>query len=324
MEMRTLGNSGIEVSEISLGCWAIGGPSWRDGNPVGWSGADDAASLAGLRRAHELGVNHLDTADVYGDGHSEELIGRFLREVSRDRVVVASKVGWFKGTAPHPMQPLHVRQQLEQSLQNLGTDYLDIYYFHNADFGPGDLYLQESADLLRTFQAEGKVRAIGQSAYSYADFQRVCPLVRPSVLQFSYSALGSDFDKPASDLFGWAERAGYGLVMFSPLAQGLLLDKFDPEEPPQFGEGDVRAGNERFSPEYLRRLRQQLGPIKQRFGAAVPDLARVALQYALARSARSCVIPGFKNAGQVEINVSAAGKPLSPEEVAFVRQQLQE
>ena len=323
MRTRVLGSAGVTVSEVGLGCWAIGGPSWRGGDPVGWSGADDERSLAGLRRAYELGVTHLDTADVYGDGHSERLIGRFLAEVPRERVVVGTKVGWFKGTAPHPMDPLHIRHQLEQSLANLGTDYVDVYYLHNADFGPGDRYLDGAAELLRTFQREGKIRAIGQSAYSFADFQRVCPVVRPGVVQFGYSALGSAFDDPETDVFGWAEGQGYGMVLFSPLAQGLLLDKFDPANPPRFGEGDIRAGGAKFATENLARLRGQLAPIKDRFGANTRDLARVALQVALARSPNACVIPGFKNPAQVEINLAGAGNPLTANDVGFVRRQLQ-
>jgi len=320
---RVLGASGITVSEVGLGCWAIGGPSWRDGEPVGWSGADDEQSLAGLRRAVELGVTHLDTADVYGDGHSERLIGRLLREIPRDQVVVASKVGWFKGTAPAFMDPLHIRHQLEQTLANLGVDELDIYYLHHADFGPDDRYLEPAAELMRTVQREGKIRAIGQSAYSFADFQRVCPVVRPSVVQFSYSALGSDYDHPDTDLFAWAEGQGYGIVLFSPLAQGLLLDKFDPANPHRFGEGDIRAAGDRFTAENLTRLRERLAPIKARFGATPRDLARVALQVALARSPNACVIPGFKTPAQVEINLAGAGQPLTAADVAFVRRHLQ-
>ena len=322
MRTRVLGASGITVSEVGLGCWAIGGPSWRGGEPVGWSGADDEQSLAGLRRAVELGVTYLDTADVYGDGHSESLIGRLLTEIPREHVVIGSKVGWFKGTAPHPMEPLHVRHQLEQSLANLGTDHLDIFYFHHADFGPDDRYLEPAAEAMRGFQREGKVRAIGQSAYGFADFQRVCPVVRPSVVQFGYSALGSAFDDPETDIFGWAEGQGYGMVLFSPLAQGLLLDKFDPENPPRFGEGDIRASGTTFDRENLASLRKRLAPIKARFGSTPRDLARVALQYALGQSANACVIPGFKNPAQVEINVAGAGSPLSKDDLDFVRRQL--
>ena len=321
MNTRILGRSGLKVSEIGLGCWAIGGPSWRDGNPVGWSGNDDAQSLAGLHRAFELGINHFDSADVYGDGHSERVLSRFLREVPREEVVIASKVGWFRGTAPNAMQPLHIRHQLEQSLQNLGTDYLDLHYFHNTNFGPDDQFLAPAAELMRDMQKEGKIRVIGQSAYSVGDFKRVCPVTQPDVLQFNYSAPGNDFDGNSSetDFFAWAEQQNLGLVLFGPLKQGLLLDKFDPNNPPQRGEGDIRAGNGGFSREGLLEWREKLAPIKARFGASVEDLTRVALQFALKRSPLACAIPGFKNAAQVEINAAASQKPLSDEDFAFVK-----
>lgn len=323
MEYRTLGRSGLKVSDVSLGCWAIGGPSWRDGNPVGWSGNNDADSLAGLHRAYELGINHLDTADVYGDGHSERMIGRFLKEVPRDKMIIASKVGWFRGTAPNAMQPAHIRHQLEQSLINLGTDYIDLHYFHNTNFGKDDQYLGEAAETMRQLQTEGKVRVIGQSAYGYHDFLRVCPVTRPDVLQFGYSALGSGFDKPDTNLFGWAESQNLGMVLFGPLAQGLLLDKFDPNNPPKFEGGDIRAGNKGYTTERLLDMRRRLQPLKERFGSSVQDLVRVALQYALAQSPAVCVIPGFKNAPQVDSNAFASGKPLTAEDVVFIRQTLQ-
>ncbi|QHT61407.1 aldo/keto reductase [Paenibacillus lycopersici] len=323
MEYRVLGRSGLRVSEVSLGCWAIGGPSWRDGEAVGWSGNDDNASLAGLKRAFELGINHFDTADVYGDGHSERVIGRFLKEVPRDQVVIASKVGWFRGTAPNAMQPIHIRHQLEQSLMNLGTDYLDLHFFHNTNFGPDDLYLEEAADTMRQLQKEGKVRVIGQSGYGYRDFMRVCPVTRPDVLQFHYNAFGNEFDKPDTNLFRWADEQNIGMVLFGPLAQGLLLDKFDPENPPQFGDGDIRASNSSYTKERLLEIRRRLTPIKERFGTDVQDLVRVAIQYALAQSPNACVIPGFKNAKQVESNAQSAGKPLSAEDAAFIRSVIQ-
>jgi len=321
MEYRTLGKSGLKVSTISLGCWAIGGPSWRDGGAVGWSGNNDDDSVAGLHRAYEVGVNHLDTADVYGDGHSERIIGKFLKDVPRDKMIIASKVGWFRGTAPSAMQPAHVRHQLEQSLINLGTDYIDLHYFHNTNFGPNDQYLEEAADTMRRLQTEGKVRVIGQSAYGYGDFLRVCPITRPDVLQFGYSAFGSGFDKPETNIFRWAEGQNLGMVLFGPLAQGLLLDKFDPEDPPKFGEGDIRGSG--HSRERLLDLRRRLQPLKDRFGSEVQDLVRVALQYALAQSPLACVIPGFKNARQVDSNAQASAPPLTADEVAFVKQTLQ-
>jgi myo-inositol catabolism protein IolS len=323
MEYRILGRSGLKVSEVSLGCWAIGGPSWRDGNAVGWTGNDDKESLAGLHRAYELGINHLDTADVYGDGHSERVIGKFLYDIPRDQMIVASKVGWFRGTAPNAMQPIHIRHQLEQTLMNLGTDYIDLYYFHNTNFGPDDRYLEEAAEMMRQLQQEGKVRVIGQSGYSYADFMRVCPITRPDVLQFPYSAFGNEFDQLGTNLFRWADEHNIGMVLFGPLAQGLLLDKFDPENPPQFGDGDIRATNPSFSRERLLDIRRKLQPIKDRFGSEVHDLLRIAIQFPLAQSSQACVIPGFKNARQVESNAQGACKPLNEDEEAFIKQILQ-
>jgi aryl-alcohol dehydrogenase-like predicted oxidoreductase len=238
--------------------------------------------------------------------------------IPREGVIVASKVGWSKGTAPNAMQPVHIRHQLEQTLTNLGTDYLDIYYFHNTNFGPNDQYLEEAAETMRQLQKEGKVRVIGQSAYSYADFMRVCPVTRPDVLQFHYNAFGNQFDLPDTNLFRWAAEHNLGMVLFGPLAQGLLLDKFDPNHPPQFGDGDIRANNQAYTKERLLEIRRKLQPNKELFGHEVQDLVRVAI-YALAQSPNTCIIPGFKNARQVESNAAAAGQPLSAEEVTLIR-----
>ena len=320
---RTLGRSGLEVSEIGLGCWAIGGASWRNGSPVGWSGNNDEESIAGLRRGVALGINHFDTADVYGDGHSERLLAQLLQMVERERLVIASKVGWFKSTAPHPYHPLHIRQQLEMTLSNLGTDYVDIYYLHNAYFGQDDAYLAAAAETVHRLRDEGKVRFIGQSAYSYAEFVRVCPTTQPDIIQFNYHALGTPFDAPDADIVGWAEEQNLGMVMFGPLAQGVLLDKFDPDNPPRFGEGDIRAGQPVFGRARLHDIHARLARIKARFGDEPEDLVRVAEQYCLAQSANAVIIPGFKNPKQVEMNLSAAGKPLSAEDVAFIRETLQ-
>jgi aryl-alcohol dehydrogenase-like predicted oxidoreductase len=220
------------------------------------------------------------------------------------------------------MQPVHVRHQLEQSLVNLGTDYIDLHFFHNTNFGPEDRYLEEAADTMRQFQKEGKVRVIGQSAYSYPDFMRVCPVTRPDVLQFHYNAFGNTFDKPGTDLFAWADGQDLGMVLFGPLAQGILLDKFDPDNPPQFGEGDIRRGNTGFTREHLLEMRRRLQPLKERFGGSVSDLVRAALQFALAQSKHACVIPGFKNVRQVESNAAAAGRPLTKEDVEFIKSAL--
>ncbi len=321
MNYRLLGKTGLKVSEISLGCWAIGGPNFSYGESVGWHGADDQQSLAGLHRAFELGINHFDTADVYGNGHSERLVGKFLQDVPRDQVIIATKVGWFDGCAPHRMYSMQIRHQFEMSLDNLGTDYVDIYYFHNADFGENDQYLTQAVELVHRFQQEGKIRFIGQSAYAYSDFVRVAPVVQPDVFQFQYHALQHQWDNPASDLFRWAAAQNLGLIIFGPLAQGALLDKYSPANPPKFEPGDNRVRNYWLSKEGLQKLQPALLKLKSRFGSSTTDLVRMALQYALSRSKNAIVIPGFKNPRQVEIN-AAADKPLSIQDVQFIRETL--
>jgi len=322
MQYRTLGKTGLEVSEISLGCWTIGGLSFVRDLSAGWQGADDEESLAGMRRGYEVGVNHFDTADVYGNGHSERLVGRFLEDVPRDEVIVATKVGWLEGSAPHRLHPLKIRQQFETSLYNLGTDHVDIYYFHNTDFGPADAHLDDAAELVHRFRDEGKIRFIGQSGYEYEDFLRVYDRVRPDVLQFRYNALFTKWDDPETDLFAWADAKNLGMVLFGPLAQGALLGKYTAADPPAFEPGDNRARNEWLTPGGLAGLDPAMKKIAERFGKATPDLARMALQYCLHRSPNAVVIPGFRNPGQVGVNVAAAGKPLSGEDIRFIRETL--
>jgi myo-inositol catabolism protein IolS len=317
---RILGKCGLKVSEISLGCWAIGGPSFSDeGIANGWTGNDDRESLKALHRAYDLGINHWDTADVYGRGHSERLIGQVLKDgVKREDIILATKVGWFKGTAAHPFEALHIRHQLEQSLKNLRTDYLDIFYLHNTFFGDNDIYLHQAAEEVHRLKQEGKVRVIGQSAYSFDHFIRVIPVVQAEVLQLPYNAMKSPFDSPETNIFKWADDRNIGIVMFGTYAKGLLLDKYDPQNPPQFERGDIRNNYDDFKADFIKKLKPALEKVKHHFGGDIQILARVFNQYALSHSLHAVVIPGFKNSRQVEMNASTMGKPLSSHDKDFI------
>jgi aryl-alcohol dehydrogenase-like predicted oxidoreductase len=321
MEYRRLGKTDIEVSEISFGCWTMGGPNWANGRPNGWAEVDEEEIIAGLKAGLDAGVNHFDNADVYGNGRAERMLRRCLDRlgVRSTDVVIATKVGWFKGTAEHGYEPAHIRHQCEQSLLNLGREYLDLYYFHHADFGENDRYLDDAVEVMDSLIAQGKVRFKGQSAYRADDFERVVPKVRPHVLQTSANALGDEFIRPGTRLQRLMENEGLSLVAFSPLAQGLLLDKFDPDNPPQFEPGDHRRGSERFSAESLRALKPKLAKLKARFGSTTEDLAAMALNFVLAHPNVACAIPGFRNERQARSNLSAAGRKLSQEEVEFIR-----
>ena len=316
---RRLGRTNPEVSRISLGCWTLGGANWSQGQPVGWGELDSGEAKKAVERGLEMGCNHFDTADVYGNGRSEQMLGKVLGPRRKD-VVVATKVGWFQGTAVHAYHPLHIRHQIEQSLENLKTDYVDIYYFHHGDFGPDDCYLDDAVEAMRRLREEGKVRFIGQSAYTVQDFQRLIPIVEPDVVQSRAHIMDIRMIEPSSPVAGLIAERDLGFVAFSPMAQGLLLDKFRPENPPQFAEGDNRGRSRWFEFEFLSRLAPKLDRLKERFGPGIDELIRVSLQYLLAYQAVSCVIPGFRSIRQVEMDLSAAGKPLSGEDVGWIRE----
>ncbi|MFH1213862.1 MAG: aldo/keto reductase, partial [Candidatus Neomarinimicrobiota bacterium] len=143
MQYRQIGNSDLKVSEISLGCWTLGGLNWVNGTPNGWANVDENEAITAINYAIDKGVNHFDNADVYGNGRAERLLAKALGARNKD-VIIATKVGWFPGTARHAYEPQHIRHQLEQSLVNLKRDFVDIYYFHNADFGRDDAYLDDA------------------------------------------------------------------------------------------------------------------------------------------------------------------------------------
>ncbi len=324
MRYRTIGATDVAVSEISFGCWTMGGPNWISGKPIGWGEINEDEIIAGIKAGLDAGVNHFDNADAYGNGRAERLLAQALQQLGVDsrRLVLATKVGHFRGTAEHAYEPLHIRRQCEQSLINLRRDYLDIYYFHHGDFGPGDRYLAGAVEEMARLVKEGKVRLVGLSAYSEEDFVRLVPVIRPQVLQSWAHALDDHFTREGSRVDRLMQEHRLSFVAFSPLAQGRLLDKFSPVQPPVFEPGDHRAGNEDFSAPALAALQPKLGQIKARFGATTEDLAAVALNYVLASPRVCCVIPGFRNERQARCNVAAAGRELAPLDVEFIRRTL--
>lgn len=317
MKYRKLGQSGIEVSEISLGCWTLGGLNWVDGEPNGWANVDVGEVRRAIDYALDHGVNHFDNADVYGNGRAERMLSDILGDRTK-KLSIATKVGWFPGTAAHAFEAAHIRHQCEQSLLNLKRDVIDLYYFHHGDFGPEDRYLDGAIKAMQQLKKEGKIRLIGQSAYSNADFERLVPQVNPDVLQSWAHIMDDQFIREGTPVRKLLEQRKMSFVAFSPLNQGILLGKFDPKNPPKFEEGDHRRGDKRFMTEELLAVQPKVEKLKSRFGNDVKDLARVALQYLLANPTVCCVIPGFRNLRQVEVNLSAAEKPLTADDVSFI------
>jgi myo-inositol catabolism protein IolS len=322
MNYRKLGRSDVAVSEISLGCWTMGGLNWVEGQANGWANVNEDEITDAIKCAADAGVNHFDNADVYGNGRAERMLARALKKLGlkSEPFIIATKVGHFRGTAEHAYDPLHIRHQCEQSLRNLQRDHVDIYYLHHGDFGANGEWLAGAAATLDALVKEGKVRLKGQSAYSDADFQRAVPVVKPDVLQSWANALRPDFIKPDSVVGQLLAGRQMSFVAFSPLQKGILLDKFDPENPPHFDEGDIRRADKRFQPEFLRTLKPRLAQIKARFGSTVEDLSAVAQRYVLNHPQVACTIPGFRNRQQVACNLSAADRRLSMEDIAFIDQ----
>lgn len=251
-----------------------------EGKPNGWANVDEDEITAAVGRAVDAGVNHFDNADVYGNGRAERMLSRALKRLGLKSTdfIIATKVGHFAGTASHAYEPRHIRNQCEQSLSNLRRDYLDIYYFHHGDF---DDYLEDAAGVMDDMVREGKVRVKGRSAYSEDDFLHTVPVVRPDLLQSWGNALAHPFLRPGSALAGLLEKLGLSFVAFAPLAQGRLLDKFDPENPPAFEEGDHRRGSDRFSRTHLLEFREKMRAVKERFGVETSSLTAVAQRFIL-------------------------------------------
>ncbi|MGH3922382.1 MAG: aldo/keto reductase, partial [Pseudonocardiaceae bacterium] len=265
LELLVLPGLNAEVSAIGAGCWTIGGPATNRGVPVGWDEVNEDAAYAGLVRAHELGITLYDTADVYGLGRSERLLGQLLSEVPRDELVISSKVGYFVGTSRHPYKPAQIRHQLATTLDNLNTDYLDIYFLHSSDFGADDQYLTSTVALLHEFRQQGLIRAFGMRApHIFAEqwakedgphsaaTKRWLDLfytVRPAVLTARYNLLSPLYGKGETDIFAFARRQRVGVLIKQALGQGQLIRRYDPDRLPTFSTSDHRCADPAFSPE---------------------------------------------------------------------------
>jgi myo-inositol catabolism protein IolS len=318
--MRTirLGRTNANVSVISLGTWGHGGPNVTpDGASVGWSGHDDVKAKEALAAAYRAGITHWDTADAYGDGHAEELIGEVWNEVPREEIFLASKFGWVQGPAAHPYDPQFMRQQAERSLRNMRTDVLDLYYFHHCDFGPDDRYLDGALEVMHRLRDEGKVRFIGLSDWNAKRIMQVIERIEPDVVQ-PYRNLVDDH-YASSGLKQYVDQHDLGVAFFSPLKHGLLLGKYT--EPVDYGEGDFRSGVRDFKDAgAIERYQRAAGAMKERFAGHEEPVLHAVVGALLTGNPSACVLLGQRNVKQVQA-AAAIGDALSPEDAAWVQEQ---
>jgi aryl-alcohol dehydrogenase-like predicted oxidoreductase len=312
MRYRTLGKTGLEVSELGFGAWGIGGTMWI--------GADDAESLRALRLAIELGVNFLDTAYGYGDGHSEQLIGAAVRE-SAETVYVASKIP--PRTMQWPAQP-GVRAEeafpadwvvacTERSLQNLGLETIDVQQFHvwsDEWVGQGDWL-----DGIERLKRDGKIRFFGVSINDHQP-ENAIRLVESGLVD-TVQVIYNIFDQSPEDaLFPAVEAARVGVIVRVPLDEGALTGSVRPET--TFPEGDFR--NRYFAGERKREVWERVQAIARDLDVEDERLAEIALRFCLSHPAASVVIPGMRTTRNVERNVhAAAAGPLEASQLAALR-----
>jgi aryl-alcohol dehydrogenase-like predicted oxidoreductase len=297
---RKLGQTGIEVTDVGMGCWAIGGTSFRDGVPSGWSGTNIMQSLETVRSAYMQGVTFFDTADAYGRGKSEVLVGMGLYEFKQD-AVIATKVGnSLAGPGQNFTEP-YIRGALDASLSRLEVDCVDVYQLHGPSLN--DMTL-ELFDLMRDLKASGKIRAWGVSIGSADEGKRAID-GGAEVIQLVYNIFEQ---KIGQAIFPLAQEKGVGIIVRVPLASGWLTGKYGADT--VFPAEDHRS--RKFSPERARVLADQIKRLEFLLEEA-DTLAEAALRFALMPPAVSTVIPGGKTPAQVADNVKASGRPLSAE-----------
>lgn len=306
MKYRDFGNSGIKVSEIGFGCWGIGGNS--HGNSYGPT--DDKVSTDAINKALDLGLNYFDTADVYGFGHAEELLGKTLRG-KRDRVILATKVGadFYQGSGFQTFTEEYIRFALEKSLSRLNTDYIDVYQLHNPPLRL--LSHKETYQPLENLKREGKIRAWGVSVFSPVEGIAALTAAKPDCLQIAYNIFSF---RPEEKLFPLAYERGCALIAREPLANGFLTGKF--KKAVKFPAGDVRKA---WPPEY----------VKARIAAASrlafleheeQTQTQAALRYALSDRAVASVIVGMKTPEQVIENLQAPEATLTMQELDKIQE----
>jgi aryl-alcohol dehydrogenase-like predicted oxidoreductase len=302
--MKHISLGGLDVSRIGLGAMTMAGYYTSGG------GLDDDESIRTIHRGLELGVTHIDTAEVYGPFHSEELVGQAIKG-RRDEVIVATKFGLISYSGREPglpdSSPASIRLAAEGSLQRLGTDYIDLYYQHRVDPGTP---IEETVGALGGLVAEGKVRFIGLSEAGPDTIRRANAVHPVAALQTEYSLWARD---PEDRLLGVLRELGIGFVPYSPLGHGFLTGQIRTAD--DIPDDDWRKTNPRFMGENFERNLDIVEEVEAVATEAEATPAQVALAWLLAQGDDIAPIPGTRRVARVEENTAADGVELSAEQI---------
>jgi len=301
METRQLGKSDIQITPIITGTWQAGKAMWTD--------IDDQETIKAIRDAYEAGITTVDTAIVYGKGHSEQIVGQALSDV-RNKVVYATKV-----FADH-LKYDQVIESCEESLTNLKTDYIDLYQIHwpSGSFNSEIVPIAETMKALLKLQEQGKIRAIGASNFSHAQLEEAAQYGRIDSLQPPYSLFWRQVE---TDAMPYCIENQISILSYSSLAQGLLTGKFGLDH--QFAPGDHRSKNKLFSGENAERAQKALSELRPIAQAHDCSLAQLSLAWLIAQP-QTNAIAGVRNSQQAIGNSQATEVKLSPEEITKISQ----
>ena len=313
MQVRKLGNSDMNITPIGYGAWAIGGSGWE----FGWGQQEDADSIAAIHRSLELGVNWIDTAAVYGMGHSEEVVARALKDWRGPRPYVFTKcvMRWDeKGRVAKVFNADSIRRECEDSLRRLQVESIDLYQIHwpPEDNGPG---LEEAWRTLSDLQKAGKVRWIGVSNFDVPQMKRAQKIAPVTSLQPPYSLIRRQIEK---EILPYCEKQGIGVIVYSPMASGLLTGAMTRERIANLPDDDWRKRSpELREPNLSRNLQlvERLKAVAARYGRTPGE---VAIAWTLRLPAVTGAIVGARNAKQAEQVMRAGDLKLTPQDIAEI------
>ena len=318
MNYRTLGPEGPEVSEIGIGAFPLSG-RWQDasGHETGWHGSDDDEAVKLIHRAEEIGINLLDTAESYGDGHSEQIAGKALAGSRRDKWLIATKVSTNRGLDEDSddlaaAATARIQDAVAGSLERLGTDYIDVYQLHALPLPGAEEAVMEALARLRE---DGVIGAVGVSSNDLDAIERLSEIVPIEVLQVGYNLL----EEAGARLLDWSGRLGVGTLIRVPLAKGMLSGRYFGSKEVPVPEDDLRF--ERFNRPGSRAAFERLGELAFLADDTGRTQVQAALRFCIDHPATSCVIAGAKTVAQIEENAGAADVPaISEAELSRVRE----
>jgi aryl-alcohol dehydrogenase-like predicted oxidoreductase len=311
-ETRVLGNSDLRLTPIGYGAWAIGGGNWE----FAWGAQDDNESLRTIERALDAGINWIDTAAIYGLGHSEEVVGKALKgRAHKPYVFTKNSMRWFPdGKIYHSLKAGSLQEEIENSLRRLCVDTIDLYQIHWPN--PDD-EIEEGWETLAKFQEQGKVRFIGVSNFSVDQMKRAQSIAPITSLQPPYSLLNRKIE---TELLPFCQENNIGVINYSPMVSGLLTGKMTAERIRNLPEDDWRKRSANFNEPKLSRnlaLVEKLKEIGQRHGV---EAGVVAVAWTLRHPAITAAIVGARRPYQVDGILPAATFRLSTEEIAEIEE----